>query len=75
MPCLNYLQSIISLGEHNPWPASWLLHITYFLSFQEAINIQQEDTLKAASRGLPIKGEDMCGKVIPGEGRIKAWLV
>ena len=49
-------------------PASWLLQITYFLPFQEAINVRWEETLQAASRGLPTKEVDVGGEVIPSEG-------
>ena len=68
MFCFNYLQSVISLGEHNPCLAGHLLHITYFPSSQEAINTRSEETLQAASRGLPTNQEDEGGEFIPSEG-------
>ena len=74
-PLWNYLQSIISLWEQSHWLACWLasqpfnpLQITYFLWFQEAIKTRLEETLQAASWGLPAKEEDEGREVLPSEG-------
>ena len=80
MPYLNYLQSIIPLGEHNPslsWQTGWSASpCTDFLSFQEAINTRQDETLAAASSSLPTDGmRTGVGRPFPVRGQVTAQLI
>ena len=65
---LNYLYFFLAniiIGQ----PPGQLLHISYFLSFQEGINIRQQQTLTAASQDLSTKKEEeMDEQVISIEG-------
>ena len=69
MPHLNYLQSIISLGKHNPQlarqPAS-TYHILPFISGSH--QHQAGGNPPGSLQGLPVDEEDEDREVIPSEG-------